>query len=416
MSVTAFSGPAIVFGQNPLVPNEYNPDIGSSLFYAGAGILDPRAAFTYQPGEAQNAPDFGWYGLSDIVTLTAVPYTSASNAIVTSANPPAAVNGASTLALINANSTTTGVYYSSVFTRSDTGVVDSVLALDAYASVTASATNGVLTITANSTMPVSQGMVLLSASTTVTGGTLGASSGVYIASQLTTTGTASSVGNGQTGTYQLSQNVTFTSGTVTLAYPTVQSCAVPTNVQSPSVWLWNPVALLGRVVSVTAASGATYATATVNGYDAYGFPMSEAITISAGNTVAGKKAFKYIKSVVLSGGTADTTHAYGVNTTSVVGLPIRADSGAECVVNAAASQVALTQNTTFIANGFLPADRTTPSATTGDVRGTIDLANASGVNLAPSTGTNKYVVRQIPQAANVQSSSGLFGLTQYYNF
>jgi hypothetical protein len=86
--------------------------------------------------------------------------------------------------------------------------------------------------------------------------------------------------------------------------------------------------------------------------------MSENITLSAGNTVAGKKAFKYIKSVILSGGTADTTHAYSVGTTSVVGLPIRADTAAECVVNAAASQVALTANTGFIANGFLPADRT----------------------------------------------------------
>ena len=411
MSITAFSGPVIVFGQNPLVPNEYNPDLGSSLFYAGGGILDPRAVFTYLPGEAQAEPDFGWYGFSDIVTYLNVPYTNAAAAIVASANPTSA-----TLSLVTTNSATTGVYSSSVFTRSDTGVTDTVLALDAYASVTASATNGVLTVTANSNLPIGPGMVLLASTTTVTGGTLGASSGVYIASQLTTTGTASSVGNGQTGTYQLSQNVTFTSGTVTLAYPTVQSCAIPTNLQTPSVYLWSPMALAGRAVSVTAASGATYATATVNGYDIYGFPMSEAITISAGAAVAGKKAFKYIKSVVLSGGTADTTHAYSVGTTAVIGLPVRADSAAEVVVNAANSQTAVSENTAFAANGFLPADRTTPSATTGDVRGTIDVSNASGVNLTPSTGTNKYVFRQIPSAYNVQSTTGLFGLTQYYNF
>ena len=411
MSITAFSGPVIVFGQNPLVPNEYNPDLGSSLFYAGGGILDPRLAFTYLPGEAQAEPDFGWYGFSDIVTYLNVPYTNAAAAVVASANPTSA-----TLALVTANSATTGVYYSSTFTRSDTGVTDTVLALDAYTSITASASNGILTVTANGNLPIGPGMVLLSSSTTVTGGTLGASSGVYIASQLTTTGTASSVGNGQTGTYQLSQNVTFTSGTVTLAYPTVQSCAIPTNLQTPSVYLWSPMALAGRAVSVTAASGATYATATVNGYDIYGFPMSEAITISAGSAAAGKKAFKYIKSVVLSGGTADTTHAYSVGTTAVIGLPVRADSAAEVVVNAANSQTAVSENTAFAANGFLPADRTTPSATTGDVRGTIDVSNASGVNLTPSTGTNKYVFRQIPQAYNVQSATGLFGLTQYYNF
>jgi hypothetical protein len=409
MSISAFSGPLVVFGQNPLVPNEYNPDLGSSLFYAGGGILDPRTAFTYQPGEAQSAPDFGWYGFSDIVSFTGVPYTNAAAAIVASANATSA-----TLTLVSTNSATTGVYYSSVFTRSDTGVTDTVLALDAYASVTASASNGVLTVTANSGMPIGPGMVLLSASTTVTGGTLGVSSGVYIGSQITTTGTASSVGNGQTGTYQLSQNVTFASGTVTLAYPNVQSCAIPTNIQTPSVWLWNPMAMVGRAVSVTAAASATATTATVNGYDIYGYPMSENITISAGNAVNGKKAFKYIKSVVLNA--ADATHAYSVGTTAIVGLPIRSDTAAEIVVNSGASQVTMGANTAFAANGFLPADRTTPSATTGDVRGTIDLANASGVNLTPSTGTNKYVFRQIPQAYNVQSATGLFGLTQYYNF
>jgi hypothetical protein len=187
MSVSAFSGPVIVFGQNP-VSAEYNPDLGSSLFYAGGGLLDPRAAFTYQPGEAQSAPDFGWYGFSDIVSFTGVPYSNGSGAIVASAVPTSA-----TLSLVTTNSATTGVYYSSVFTRSDTGVTDTVLALDAYASVTASATSGVLTVTANSSMPIGPGMVLLSSSTTVTGGTLGASSGVYIASQITTTGSSSSV-------------------------------------------------------------------------------------------------------------------------------------------------------------------------------------------------------------------------------
>jgi hypothetical protein len=415
MAITAISGPQIVFGQNP-VSAEYNPDIGSSLFYAGAGVLDPRAAFTYLPGESQSEQDFGWLGFDNISTLTAVPYTSANGAIVASANPTSA-----TLTLVSANSATTGVYITSNFTRSDTGALDTnggagLVAFDAYASVTAAATNGVLTVTVNGGMPIGPGMVLLSASTTVTGGTLGATNGVYVTSQITTTGTSSSTGNGYTGTYQLSQNVTFTSGTVTLAYPNVQSCAVPTNLQTPSIWLWSPMALLGRVVSVFAATGATYTTATVSGYDIYGYPMVEQITLTPNSSVAGKKAFKYIKSVVLSGGTADTTHAYRVDTTSVIGLPLRADTSAELAVNAAASQVALNENTSYAANGFLPADRTTPSATTGDVRGTIDLANASGINLAPSTATNKYVVKQSPQAYNIQSATGLFGLTQYSNF
>jgi len=409
MANTSFSGPVIVFGQNPSQPADYNPDIGgSSLFYAGTAILDPRPAYTFFPGEGQSALDFGWLGVDNVTTLSAVPYTSAAAAIVASANPTS-----STLALVTANSATTGVYYSTNFVRADTGVVDTVLALDAYASVTASFANGVMTVTANSGLPIGPGMVVLSTAGTISQGTV---SGLQVISQLTTTGTASTVGQGQTGTYLTNGNLTATSGTVTLAYQTPSQCAVPNNAQTPSQANWSPMALIGRVVSVTAASGATYATATVNGYDIYGYPMSEAITISAGAAVSGKKAFKYIKSVVLSGGTADTTHAYSVGTTSVIGLPIRADASAELLVNAAASQTAVTSNTTFAANGFLPADRTTPSATTGDVRGTLDLANSSGINLAPSTGTNKYVVRQSPQAYNIPNATGLFGLTQYYNF
>jgi len=401
MANTAFSGPLVVFGQNPSSPSDYNPDIGgSSLFYAGTGILDPRAPFTFLPGEAQAAVDYGWLGVDNITTLSAVPYTAASAAIVASANPTSA-----TLSLVTSSSSTTGVYYNNTnFVRSDTGATDTVLALDAYASVTGSVTNGVLTITTSTNqMPIGPGMVLLTASGTVSQGTV---AGSQVVSQLTTTGTYSSVSQGTTGTYQLSGNLTVTSGTITLAYQNVQQCAVPNNAQTPSQGNWSPQALLGRAVSITAAASATYATATVNGYDVYGYPMSEAITITAGSTVNGKKAFKYIKSVVLSGGTADTTHAYSVGTADVFGLPLRSDTFGDIIVNNAASLVATTLITA--ATNYLPADRTTPSATTADVRGTFAATSSSGAN--------KLIIRQSPQAYAVPYATGLFGLTQYYNF
>ena len=400
MANTAFSGPMIVFGQNPSSPTDYNPDIGgSSYFYAGAGFLDPRAYYTFLPGEAQAAIDYGWLGFDNITTLSAVPYSAAAAAIVASANPTSA-----TLSLVNTSSSTTGVYYSTVFTRADTGTTDTVLALDAYASVTGSVTNGVLTVTASSgQMPIGPGMVILTASGTVSQGTV---AGTQIISQLTTTGTYSTVSQGTTGTYQTNSNLTVTSGTITLAYQTPAQCIVPNNAQTPSMGNWNPAALLGRAVSVTAASGATYATATVNGYDIYGYPMSGAITISAGSAATGKKAFKYIKSVVLSGGTADTTHAYSVGTADVFGLPLRSDTFGDIIVNNAASLVATTLITA--ATNYLPADRTTPSATTADVRGTFAATSSSGAN--------KLIIRQSPQAYAIPYTTGLFGLTQYYNF
>ena len=401
MANTAFSGPLIVFGQNPTQPADYNPDIGgSSLFYAGTGILDPRIPFTFLPGESQAAVDYGWLGVDNITTLSAVPYTASSTAIVASANPTSA-----TLALVTSSSSTTGVYYNNTnFVRSDTGATDTVLALDAYASVTGSFSNGVLTITASSNqMPIGPGMVVISTSGTVSQGT---ALGTQVVAQLTTTGTYSTVSQGTTGTYQTNGNLTATSGTVVLAYQNVQQCAVPNNAQTPSQGNWSSQALLGRAVSVTAASGATYTTASVNGYDIYGYPMTENITITAGSTVNGKKAFKYIKSVVLSGGTADTTHAYSVGTADVFGFPVRSDTFGDIIVNNASSLVATTLITA--ATNYLPSDRTTPSDTTADVRGTFAATSSSGAN--------KLIVRQSPQAYMVPYTTGLFGLTQYYNF
>ena len=396
MAHASFSGPLVVFGQNPTQPSDYNPDIGgSSLFASGTGILDPRAPYTYYPGEAQPAPDFGWLGVDNITTLSAVPYSASAAAIVASANPTSA-----TLTLVSSNSSTTGVYYSTSFVRADTGATDTVLALDAYASVTGTFSNGVLTITASSSqMPIGPGMVVLTTSGTVSQGTV---AGTQIVSQLTTTGTYTSVSQGTTGTYQTNGNLTATSGTVTLAYQTPGQCAVPNNAQTPGLYNWSPQALLGRAVSVTAAASATYTTATVSGYDIYGYPMSEAITITAGSAVNGKKAFKYIKSVVLSGGTADTTHAYSVGTADVFGFPLRSDTFGDVIVNYATSLVATTLVTS--ASSYVPADRTTPSTTTGDVRGTYAATSSSGAN--------KLIVRQSPQAYMTPYATGLFGLTQ----
>jgi hypothetical protein len=406
MADTAFSGPVIVFGQSPYPGAEYNPDLAPSLFWGGAAILDPRLPFTYLPGEAQSAPDYAWAGMDNITALNVVPYTATSGAVVASANPTSA-----TLTLVSSSSTTSGVYITPSITRSDTGVLDTnggagLVALDAYASVTASFANGVMTVTANSYMPIAPGMVVVSTTGTVSSGT---AAGAVVGSQLTSASAVATGGQGVAGTYQTNaSNLTATSGTVVLAYPNPQACAVPTNLQTPSVYLWSPQALLGRGVSVTAAAGATYTTATISSYDVYGYPMVEQITITAGSTVNGKKAHKYIKSVVLSGGTADTTHAYSVNTIDLFGLPIRSDSFGDILINSAAGSLTATTLVTA-ATSYVAADRSTPTATTGDVRGTY-------AGFTSSTGANKLIVRQSPQPYNLLSATGLFGATQYATF
>ena len=390
MSVSAVSGPLITFGQTPQAASEYNPNLGPSLFYSGSGILDPRLPYTYIPGQRAHQPNAGFLAQSG-TTLDAVPYSASTAALVASANPSGA-----TLTLVSAASATTGVSITTSMVRADTGAVEtaSLVVLDGYTSVTGSITGNVLTVTVNSNAPITVGMTLLTAAGT---GTLG--TGIKVMAYLT--------GSGFVGTYLVSQSQTIGSGTITAGVTTPTDCMLSYSVGgnggpgSPN--LWNPMAVLGRAIAVTAAASATYATATITGYDVYGYPMSEAVTITANSTVNGKKAFKYVKSVVLSGGTPDTTHAYSIGTADVFGLPLRADTFGELTVNSAASLTALTGITA--ATGFVAAVQTTPATTTtGDVRGTITATS--------STGANRFTVRQVPTAYNVGSINGLFGVTQ----
>lgn len=406
MADTGFAGPIFVYGQSPYPGSEYNPDIGSSLFYAGAGIMDPRTPYTFLPGESQSAQDFGWFGFDNVTTINAVPYTASAVAIVASANPVTA-----TLVNVSANSLTTGVYITSAMVNATNGQIDTngglgLVALDAFGTATASFSNGVMTITANAGMPITPGMIILTTAGTISQGAI--TSATQVMAQLTTTG-ASPVSQGYAGTYQTNSNLTATSGAVTLAFQTPQQCGIPTNIQTPSAWMWNPSALVGRAISITAAAGATYVTATISGYDIYGYPMTEALTITVGGVTTGKKAWKYIKSVVLSGGSADTTHAYSVGTVDIIGLPLRADTFGELLVNAATSLTASTLLTA--ATGFVPADRTTSSTTTGDVRGTMNFT-AGGANIVTATATNRYTIKQSVQAYNAQYTTGLFGVPQ----
>lgn len=398
MSISAWSGPIIAFGQSPF-GGEYNPDLGPSMFWGGVGILDPRAYWTYNPGEAQISLDCFWLGVDNITTVNQTPYTLSTAAIVASANPTGP-----TLTLVSAASATTGVAIVPSLTRADTGVLDTgvngagFVGIDCYASFTASFSNGVMTVSANSNMLITPGMTLTSTSGTVSAGSI---------ANATVTVLGVIAASGGVGTYQTnSSNLTATSGTVTAAVNGPIGSLVPFG-QPASVYAWNPQALVGRAISVTAAAAATYTTATITGYDIYGFPMTEQIAITAGSTISGKKAWKYIRSVVLSGGTADTTHAYSVGTTDIYGLPLRSDSFGDLLINYSASlnPAIITANT-----GYTAAVTATPTATTGDVRGTYALQTAA------STGANRLTVRQSPQAYSVGSATGLFGPTQYTTF
>lgn len=162
---------------------------------------------------------------------------------------------------------------------------------------------------------------------------------------------------------------------------------------------YDPSSMLGRNVTVTGVSGGAGGAFTVVGYDIYGEPMTETITATAGATsVSGKKAFKFIVSITPAFSDA---HTYAFATGDVFGLPILAASFFDTSISWAAT--AITAST-----GFTAAVTTTPSATTGDVRGTYAVQSASD-------GSKRLIVTQYPSLTSMSSlglTSGLFGKVQ----
>jgi hypothetical protein len=107
-------------------------------------------------------------------------------------------------------------------------------------------------------------------------------------------------------------------------------------------------------------------TVTINGYDVYGVPMAETGTFTAGTTqktFAGKKAFKYIYSFVITSAGNATTNTINLGWGDVLGLPYKLTSKSD-FMNAWVDDVIETLGTVTV------ADTATATATTGDVRGT----------------------------------------------
>lgn len=409
MSISAFSGPVVSFGTAASSTSESNPEAGTSLFYAGAGILDPRPFYSYSPGQDFGNDTAGWLGTSNISTINAIPNTAIATAIAAAA----ATTAATPMTLASADSSSTGVAVNQSIVRSDTGAtVTGLLAIDAYTSVSGYISNGtsgtagnILTVTTSSAVaPLLVGMVIA--------GT-GIPAGTYVTGYGPTTAAAGS-GVGFTGTYTVSVSGAYgTSGsplTITAALGSstinaLNAMRLPFGTAG-TIQLWNPQAMIARALSVTPTALPTAnITFTIVGYDIYGIPMSEAITLTtasaAGTAVNGKKAFKFVVSVTPSVTDAVT---YSVGTTTILGLPVRADSFGELLVNYAASA---TLNTLITAvTGFVPAVRTVATTTTGDVRGTYSSATAL------ATGVNRMSIRQTPTPYNVGSAVGLYGVTQ----
>jgi len=118
----------------------------------------------------------------------------------------------------------------------------------------------------------------------------------------------------------------------------------------------------GRAVQIVSdAAGDTTQVITIRGRDAYGEPLTESMTLNGTTPVLGLKAFKTVLSVHAS---ALLAGLLDVGTTDKLGLPFRLDGKYDMLR-------AYMDVTDELATGTLAAAvTTTPTALTGDVKGT----------------------------------------------
>ncbi|MGH3429969.1 MAG: hypothetical protein ACRDQZ_20770, partial [Mycobacteriales bacterium] len=371
MSISAWDGPAVIASGS-----DANPELGMSLFTQGFGILDPRPYYTYNRGQNFGSLTAGWLGTKRILGINAIPFTKTVNLIAALQH----ITNGTPLTLASANASGLGV--GAAITRADTGVaVSGLLVIDPpVASVTASLVSGsnVLNVTASTIGTTSldrlrPGMVLTDSTT---GGNIPTGATILAGPYQGQPGT----GGGYTGTYFMSAAATATAASDTVTgiftgWPNTFALGA-----AGTINMFDPGCMLSRALIITASSAsAATTTFTIQGFDVYGYAMVETITVTPGSAVStnGKKAWKYIQSITPNA--TDATFNFEVGTTDIIGFPIRSDSF-QAVFE---SDVGLMANNAQIASatGYVAAVLTTPTATTGDVRGTYALQTASNGTL-----------------------------------
>jgi hypothetical protein len=174
----------------------------------------------------------------------------------------------------------------------------------------------------------------------------------------------------------------------------VSAIAAANRLQAGFTRVLNPSEMLARNIWVSIATAANTAVAVlVSGWDAWFTPMTELITLNATTSVTssfGKKAFKYINSLVPTTTVAQNVYA-GIGDT--FGFPFRADEWVQVQVYAGGTAVS---NSVGITTALL---NTAATQTTADVRGTIQV----NVNGAGSAISNVMTTNNVNRLAIIQN-------------
>ena len=408
MTASVVTGPNITAGSlfSQTGAPEYNPDAGPGISYMGDGLPDVRVPIAKDwldrggvvPGHLNNPYFVVMDGTPQAVSTTNIVNSQAGTTVSLPLNTAFGADKAANIPIIP--------FLSGYGNQSGgSNLVKSVIALD-FGFTVGTTTAGSATISsipalAVQTMYVGQWIVVAAGATSTTPLITMVTSIPSTTSVTVSPSPTNSQAAAQIGSANLYSNL----------WGGVATAAWPYQGIGPAAML-DPRQTISRCVSVTAAAGSTATTCTIAGYDVYGQAMSEAITVSAGATVYGKKAFKYIASATLNA--TDAGHTYSVGTADCFGFPIRAD---------AYEYMNMYYNATVLVNtGWLAATITSPATTTtGDVRGTLSIGSlnnaGAGASGGATNGTRRLVIATTIPLANLVAGNPnqpymIYGVTQ----
>jgi hypothetical protein len=402
MARSVISGPSLVVGN--LNPTQLQDgDVGPSLFFQGEGLVDPRLTSTIDAAPGRLVA--GFYNSASISILDVVPTASAAGNLHSfAASTVVPVGGNTTPATLNAATQSIAVSTNLPLDVFPPGPLDSVVSVPAtldfgFTTATGTAGASTLTIPAGAYRFFKKGQAIAIAGA-------GASSSQPLLTQVASTPASTTLTiTGTLGTSITSQPVGTAEPDLVGQPQFASTTGVWPIIQAGCVALWDPTQLLARCLRVVSNNaGDTGYSVTVRGWDVYGVPMTETISVSANATAYGKKAWKYVNTVQLNkSGGGTTAGTITVGTGDVFGLGLRSDLFEYLSLYWAGTFQ--TANT-----GWLAADTTNPAlATSGDIRGTIQLGTlggGTGYTTSPNGSLRLAVFMSIP-AYNAVNANNL---------
>jgi len=438
MGVTAEQGPQVTFGQAQT--SDSNPQAGPNAWYQGDMLLDPRAPYTYQPGQRADQPNYGWYTSTAIPLIDQVPSAISVSNIAASQVPVAATP----LTLVSSSGS--GITVGCSITRADTGqVVTGLLGIDVNS---ATSPQPVVTFGSggngsggsqrlwNPAWAIARAIQIVSAGNDSSGTFVvaGYDEYFYPMTQTVTGGNIAAAVTKKAFKYIASITPAGTLSGSNITVGTTDTYGIPLRTDRASylqTWWGNPQELVTGGLS--------------GGESVVEVPVSLA-TLANGQTFAVDMPFdgsllsinfRVDGSAVTTGGKAATLTAFA-NGSAVTGGIVNLTSANCTPVGHVVTGSAITGNNTFGAGqtigfsvssvtaftegsgiveltvlnsdssggSFTAADTTSPAtALTGDVRGTVGTPSASD-------GTKRLTLFWTPLVANMTTTAGLVGVTQ----